>query len=260
MARKIVVTSGKGGVGKTTLTALLGRKLAEAGNRVALVDVDFGLNNLDVVMGVENKVVYDIIDVIEGRCRARQALIEAPDCLNLYVMPSAHSITGSSVSGQSIKLVIDSLKSFDYVLVDCPAGMDIGFHRAVSCSDEALVVVTPHISSIRDADKVLSVLKTYKLKSINLVINRARGDLMAGGEMLGREEITAILKLPLLGVIPEDDGIITGGDGCVKGKGQEKAFRMLAGNLIKGTRNIYDCTKKYTGFFGSIRRSLKRKV
>ena len=257
MARKIVVTSGKGGVGKTTLTAHLGRKLAKSGKRVVLVDADFGLNNLDVVMGIENKVVYDMIDAIEGRCRAKQALVKDSEEFNLFVMPSAHSLQRSGVSGQSMRLVLDSLRNFDFILIDCPAGLDIGFHRAVSCADEAIVVVTPHISSIRDADKVIGVLQSYGLKKTGLVVNRARGDLMLDGEMLDKDQIASILKAPLIGLIPEDDSIIAGSN---KSSPKDRAFRMLADNILLKSNRIFDCTKRYTGFFGSIRRSLRRKV
>ena len=143
MVRKIVVTSGKGGVGKTTVVANLGRMLAGFGKRVLLVDIDFGLNNLDVTLGLENKITYDLTDVYEGRCRAKQALIQCDNCKNLYVLPSVNTDVFSSMSGQNIKLIVDSVSSlFDYVIFDCPAGIDVGFHRATSCAEEAIVVVT----------------------------------------------------------------------------------------------------------------------
>ena len=199
MARKIVITSGKGGVGKTTLTANLGIALASLGQRVCLIDIDFGLNNLDVVMGVENKVVYNIVDVLEGRCRIKQALVQHSNLKNLFVLPSGSNECGYRISGQSIKLLIESFSPlFDYIFFDCPAGIDIGFHRAVSCADEAIVVTTPSLTSLRDADKVISILNSYKLNKVGLVVNRARGDLIMSEKMLTPYDIQALLKIELI--------------------------------------------------------------
>lgn len=263
MARKIVITSGKGGVGKTTVTANLGAALAQMGFRVVLMDVDIGLNNLDVVMGVENKVVYDLIDVIEGRCRPKQALIQDEHYPSLYIMPSSHAYDKSSISGQNIKLLVERLApSFDYILLDCPAGIELGFHRAVAAVDEALVVTTPHISSIRDADKVLSLLNSYELVSAGIIINRARGDLIASGEMPRVESIGELLKKKIYGVIPESDIItqnLSLGRSSSKGSVME-AFRLLADNVHTGKSKIYDCTERYRGVVGLIKRNLKRKI
>lgn len=263
MCRRIVITSGKGGVGKTTLVAHLGSALAAGGLRVLLMDTDIGLNNLDVVCGIENKIVYDIIDVIEGRCRAKQALIQMPQP-TLYVMPSAHSYDKSAVCGQNIKMVIERLKdSFDYILIDCPAGIEKGFHRSVAAADEAIVVVTPNISSIRDADKVIQLLKSYELAQIYLAINRVRGDLIVSGVSISVEEVADLLKIPLIGVVPEDDNVsIYAGIGQTlsNGKNTQKAFSLLARNIHKERNDIFDCTEKYRGLFGIIKRGLKRKV
>lgn len=207
MARRIVITSGKGGVGKTSVAAFLGAKLAEAGERVAVLDLDFGLNNLDVAMGVEDKVVYDITDAVEGRCRAKQALVQC-DNRNLYVIPSAHTFS-KQVTGQNVKLLIDGLSdSFDYVLLDSPAGIDAGFQRAVSAADEALVVVTPTLSSLRDADKVLTILKSYRLDSVTCVVNRFRADLVKRGKQMSPAEIESVLKIPVIASIPESDAVL----------------------------------------------------
>ena len=158
MARKIVVTSGKGGVGKTTVASSLAVALAKKGERVVLCDADLGLNNVDVVTGVENLVTYDLVDVIEGRCRAKQALVLHPDIPNLHILTSSHSMPERYVSPQPFKLVLDALSpQFDYILIDCPAGIDEGFHRAVAAANEAIVVTTPHISALRDADKVITL-------------------------------------------------------------------------------------------------------
>lgn len=262
MARKIVVTSGKGGVGKTTLTANLGRALADLGARVVLIDVDFGLNNLDVVLGMENKIVYDMLDIVEGRCRAKQALIQDEQRKNLFVLPSGSLGVGSGVSGQQIRLIINGLDGvFDYVLIDCPAGIDIGFHRAVSCSDEAIVVVTPALTSLRDADKVISVLRSYRLNSVKLVVNRARGDLIMSEKMMMPYDIKELLKTELLGVLPEEDEVfLSGGYSLSNRSDSHKAYKILANNLAKNTCKIYSVTDKYSGFFGSIRRSIKRGI
>lgn len=259
VARKIVITSGKGGVGKTTLTANLGAKLAALGERVVLVDIDMGLNNLDIVMGLENMVVYDIIDAIEGRCRVKQALVQDIYQKNLYVLASNHSSKDKYISPQSIKMVLDSLSAgFDFIIIDCPAGIDTGFHRAVASADEAIVVATPHLSSLRDADKVISVLASYKLKKVDLVVNRVRGDLVIGGEMLSPEEISAVLKTDLIGIVPEEDGILLSGGELMMAGDAEKSFKLIAQNVKKGTNRLFNVTYKYSGFLGSIRRSLKK--
>ncbi len=264
MSRVIVVTSGKGGVGKTTLCANLGTQLAKSGLRVLLVDVDLGLNNLDVVMGVENKIVYDICDVVEGKCRAKQALIQDFFVQTLYVLPSNHTYTNFTISSQEISKIINEVEyMFDYILIDCPAGIDAGFHRAVASCSEAIVVTTPHISSVRDADKVIGLLKSYNFNYIGLIVNRARGDLMVSGEMINVETINDFLQVDLLGVVPDDDVIstqlLTGG-GVNMDTPAYKSFYMIANKLHNGVDMVYDCTKKYKGVFGTIRRNLKRMV
>ncbi|MBQ6727983.1 MAG: septum site-determining protein MinD [Clostridia bacterium] len=261
MARKIVITSGKGGVGKTTLTANLGIFLSALGARVVMIDVDFGLNNLDVVMGVENKIVYDVADVISGRCRAKQALVQDSGRKNLFILPSAGLNASSPVSGQQLKLIVESLAPlFDYVLIDCPAGLDVGFHRAAACAEEAIVVATPMMTSLRDADKTISVLKSYRLESIGLVVNRVRGDLIMSDKMLLPKDIKELLKVDLLGVIPEEDAVFLSNAYLPKNSDAYKAYKMLAMNVHKKTGKIFDATKKYSGFFGSIRRGIKRSV
>lgn len=261
MARKIVITSGKGGVGKTTVTANIGIFLASFGARVVMVDVDFGLNNLDVVMGVENKIVYDVSDVVSGRCRAKQALVQDNGRKNLFVLPSGGLSATTPVSGQQLKLIIENLSPlFDYVLIDCPAGLDAGFHRAVACAEEAIVVATPALTSLRDADKTVTVLKSYRLSRIGLVVNRVRGDLIMSDKMLLPRDIEELLKTDLIGVIPEEDAVFLSGANLPKTSDSYKAYKMLATNIHKQTGKIFDPTKKYSGFFGSIRRSIKRSV
>ena len=256
MARKIVVTSGKGGVGKTTIAANLSAQLARKGFRVILCDADFGLNNVDVAAGLEDMVIYDIVDVIEGRCRAKQALVRHPLCGNLYLLGSSHSAPERYVSPQAVKIVLDTLSpQFDFIIIDCPAGIDEGFHRAVATADEAIVVTTPHISAIRDADKVITVLKSYQLNELSVVLNMVRGDLLLSGDCLTPKDITQLLKTPLLGILPEEYEIY-----CSELTSPHSAFKMLAANLLMEKRRFYDVTRKYSGFFGNIRRVLKRRL
>lgn len=263
MARKIVVTSGKGGVGKTTVCANLGARLAGLGFRVAIIDVDLGLNNLDVVLGLENKVTFDLLDVIEGKCRVKQALVQDSRYPLLYILPSVQLENLARISDVAIKQIVDSIDfNFDFILLDCPAGIGGGFHRAVFCADEAIVVVTPHISSIRDADKVVTLLSNYNLIQKYLVLNRARGDLILSGESFTVESIAEKMNLPILGVIPEDDEIPTLSlmGGITASNLGGRAFSLLAENLCNSSKKIYDCTYKYRGVIGTVRRALKRKV
>ena len=256
MARKIVVTSGKGGVGKTTVAACLSAQLARRGQRVVLCDADLGLNNVDVATGVEQLAAYDLVDVIEGRCRAKQALVRHPDHVNLHILTSSHSTPERYISPQALKVVLDTLApQFDYVFIDCPAGIDEGFHRAVAAANEAIVVTTPHISALRDADKVITLLKSYAITSVKLVINKVRGDLLAGKQSLTPTEIAELLKTPILGVIPEDYGIYGGDISDL-----HPAFKTLANNLAYNRDKLYDASRKYTGVIGSLRRYLKRSL
>ena len=262
LARKIVVTSGKGGVGKTTVCANLGVYLSRLGFRVAMLDVDIGLNNLDVVLNLEKQVVFDITDVVSGKCRVRQALIQDYNYPSLYLLPSSHSYASSKITGEHIKNIIDIIDhSFDYILIDCPAGVENGFHRAVYPANEAIVVVTPHISSLRDADKVLSILTQYHIESKYLVINRMRGDLLLSGDMINIESIVKAMNIPLIGVIPEDDSIGKMADGRILTDTESaRAFTLLSENLHNGSKKIFDCTYKYRGILGYFKRNIKKHV
>lgn len=256
MARKIVVTSGKGGVGKTTVAVNLAARLAQKGERVVLCDADFGLNNVDVCAGVEHLVTYDLVDVIEGRCRAKQALVKHPLYSNLFILTSSHSESERYVSPQAVKLVLDGFApQFDFIFIDSPAGLDEGFHRAVATADEAIVVTTPHISALRDADKAITVLKSYHLHHLSVVLNKVRGDLLMNGECLSPNEIEELLKTPLLGILPEEYGIYSGDLAEI-----HPAFRVLAGNLLTGRNKTYDVTKKYSGLWGNVKRILRRNL
>ncbi len=256
MARKIVITSGKGGVGKTTVAVSLAMQLAKKGQRVVLCDADLGLNNVDVCAGVENLVTYDLLDVIEGRCRAKQALVRHPQYPTFFILTSGRASSERYVSSQALKVVLDGLSPvFDFILVDCPAGIDEGFHRAVATADEAIVVVEPHISSLRDADKVITLLKSYQLSELYLVVNKLRGELLLSGNSLSPKEISELLKLPLLGVLPEAYAIYEGDPTNV-----HTAFKTLANNLMTGKRKVYDVTKRYGGLLGNLRRVLKKRL
>ena len=262
MSRKIVITSGKGGVGKTTIVASLGYTLAKNGYKTLLVDMDFGLNNLDVLLGIENKIVYDIIDVIEGRCQPRQALIQDFTEEKLFVLPSTHSFCRIRFGAQELMKIIRSVENyFDFVLIDCPAGMDGGFRRAVECADESIVITTPHLSAVRDADKIIAIL-AMKSKPY-LVVNRARGDLIVDEKMLGIDMIADSLNATILGVIPEDDNVsiqMLKGGRFNEDSAMQKSLDMIARYLTLGEKKIYDCTKKYKGLVGSIRKNLKRRL
>ena len=208
-ARVIVITSGKGGVGKTTTTANIGAALADKGHKVLLIDTDIGLRNLDVVMGLENRIVYDLIDVIEGRCRVSQALIKDKRCPNLVLLPAAQIRDKNDVNTDQMKELIHSLKeSFDYILIDCPAGIEQGFKNAIVAADEAIVVTTPEVSATRDADRIIGLLEAAGIKCPRLVVNRLRIDMVKDKNMLSVEDILDILAVKLLGVVPDDENVV----------------------------------------------------
>ena len=208
-ARVIVITSGKGGVGKTTTTANIGAALADKGHKVLLIDTDIGLRNLDVVMGLENRIVYDLIDVIEGRCRVSQALIKDKRCQNLVLLPAAQIRDKNDVNTDQMKELIFSLKeSFDYILIDCPAGIEQGFKNAIAAADEAIVVTTPEVSATRDADRIIGLLEAAGIKSPRIVVNRLRIDMVKDKNMLSVEDILDILAVKLLGVVPDDETVV----------------------------------------------------
>ncbi len=240
MARKIVVTSGKGGVGKTTVCCNLGVQLAKSGFRVAVCDLDFGLNNVDVVLGVENRALYDVVDAAEGRCRPKQALVRHPRYPTLYSL-SSNRILERYVSPQAIRLILDSIApQFDFILIDSPAGIEDGFHRAVSCAEEGLLVTTPHISALRDGDRVAGMLKSYRLSFTGLVVNLVRKDLVRRGEILMPEEIASTLRLPLVSVVPEEDKLLL--ENVYE---RSRAFRLLAGFYASGEKELAPVRKRY---------------
>ncbi len=209
MGEVIVITSGKGGVGKTTTTANIGAGLAMLNKKVVVLDTDLGLRNLDVVMGLENRIVYNLVDVIEGNCRMKQALIKDKRYETLYLLPSAQTKDKSAVSPQQVKKLTEELaEEFDYVLIDCPAGIEQGFQNAIAGANHALVVTTPEVSAIRDADRIIGLLEKNNIKKVDLIINRIRMEMVKRGDMMSVEDVTEILAIPLLGAIPDDEQIV----------------------------------------------------
>ena len=209
MSEVIVITSGKGGVGKTTTVANIGTGLAMLGKKVAVVDTDIGLRNLDVVLGLENRIVYNLVDVVNGSCRLRQALIRDKRHPELYLLPSAQTKDKTAVSPeQMIKLTQELREEFDYVLLDCPAGIEQGFKNAIAGADKAIVVTTPEVSAIRDADRIIGLLEAGDIRDIRLIINRLRPDMIARGDMMSVDDVLEILAVDLLGTILDDEQIV----------------------------------------------------
>ena len=209
MAKVFVITSGKGGVGKTTTTANLGVGLAIRGKRTLLIDADIGLRNLDVVMGLENRIVYDLVDVIEGKCRMKQAFIKDKRCENLFLLPAAQTRDKDAVSPEQMKTLIEALKEeFDYIIVDCPAGIERGFKNAISGADQAFIVTTPEISAVRDADRIIGLLEANEIRNSKLIVNRIKSNMVKEGNMLDVPDIKDILGIGVIGVVPDDENIV----------------------------------------------------
>jgi septum site-determining protein MinD len=257
MGRAIVITSGKGGVGKTTTTANLGTALAQLGHSVVLVDADIGLRNLDVVMGLENRIVYHVVDAIKGKCTVQKALIKDRRLENLWLLPASQTDDKDAVTPDDMKQLIAELKaSHDFVLIDCPAGIEQGFKNAIAGADEAVVVATPEVSSIRDADRVVGLLSAADVPA-RLIVNRISPHLVKRGDMLSQSDVIEILALELLGAIPLDDQVIAttnkGVPAVLEGKSlAAKEFVRIA-KLLAGLE-VED--KQAVGFFTRIGRAL----
>ncbi|MBU5677706.1 septum site-determining protein MinD [Alkaliphilus sp. MSJ-5] len=239
MGEVIVITSGKGGVGKTTTTANLGTGLAQLGYKVVVVDADIGLRNLDVVMGLENRIVYDIVDIVDGVCRLKQGLIKDKRYEGLHLLPAAQTKDKNSISTEQMqKLTLELKENFDYVLIDCPAGIEQGFKNAIAGADRAIVVTTPEISAVRDADRIIGLLEASEIRDPLLIINRIRIDMVKRGDMMNIDDMIDILAIDLLGVIPDDETIVISTN---KGEPVVTDSNSLAGQAY---RNI---TRRITG-------------
>lgn len=210
MTRVIVITSGKGGVGKTTISANLGTAMAQLGKSVCLIDADFGLRNLDLLLGLEQRVVYTIIDVLSGECSLEKALVRDKRTEGLCLLPAAQNRNKEAISPEQMKDIIGQLSpKFDFIFVDCPAGIEGGFRNAIAAATEALIVTTPEVAAVRDADRVVGLLESEDMKSIRLIVNRLRPEMVQMDEMISVEDIVDLLVVPLIGIVPDDKRVIT---------------------------------------------------
>ncbi|MDD2221070.1 MAG: septum site-determining protein MinD, partial [Clostridia bacterium] len=246
MGKVIVITSGKGGVGKTTTTANLGVGLALMQKKVVLVDTDIGLRNLDVVLGLENRIVYDIVDVVNENCRLKQALIKDKRLETLYLLPAAQTRDKTAINAEQMKKLCTDLKEdFDYVIIDCPAGIETGFRNAIVGADEAIVIATPEVSSVRDADRIIGLLEAAELRQPKLIINRIRTKMVQSGDMMSVTDMLDILAIDLLGIVPDDDAIVIStnrGEPTVFDENSRpgKAYRNIAKRITGETVELMD--------------------
>ncbi|MCL2016399.1 MAG: septum site-determining protein MinD [Defluviitaleaceae bacterium] len=259
MSEVYVITSGKGGVGKTTTTANLGIGLAMEKKRVALVDADIGLRNLDVVMGLENRIVYDIVDVVEGTCRLKQAYIKDKRYSNLCLLPAAQTKDKTAVNPEQMKELCDALREeFDYILIDCPAGIEQGFKNAVAGADKAIVVTTPEVSAVRDADRIIGLLEASELGDPLLILNRIKPNMMKRGDMMTLEDVTEILAINVLGVVPDDEAIIIStnrGEPCVIDDVSKagRAFRNITSRVLDSSVPLMEIEADDDGFMSRLK-------
>ncbi len=266
MGRVIVVTSGKGGVGKSTTTANLGMALAQRNKRVAVVDADFGLRNLDLLLGLENRIVYTAVEVLAGECRLEQALVKDKRRPNLVLLPAAQNRTKDAVNpAQMRQLVLAIAKVYDFVLVDSPAGIEMGFQNAISAASEAIIVTTPEIAAVRDADRVIGLLEANNIKKVGLIVNRLRPKMVESEDMMSVEDVQEILAIPLIGVVPDDERVIIStnrgeplviaGTPSLAGTAFENISRRLEGEKIP----FMDLSVKQS-FFGKIKKLLTKPI
>ena len=238
MSEVFVITSGKGGVGKTTSSANIGAGLAMRGKSVALIDADIGLRNLDVVMGLENRIVYDIVNVIEGAARLKQALIRDKRYDNLCLLPAAQTRDKNAITPEQMKNVCDELReNFDFIIIDCPAGIEQGFKNAIAGADQAIVVTTPEVSAVRDADRIIGLLEASDIRKPMLILNRIKPNMVQKGEMMALEDVSEILAIDVLGVVPDDEGIVVSsnrGEPCVADDKSfaGRAYRDIVGRML----------------------------
>jgi septum site-determining protein MinD len=248
----ITITSGKGGVGKTTVTANLASALAMLDRKVVAIDADIGLRNLDVVMGLENRIVYDLVDVVEGRCRLRQAMIKDKRQPELYLIPAAQTRDKNAVSPSDMILVCDQLREeMDYIIIDSPAGIERGFRNAIAPADKVIVVTNPEVSAVRDADRIIGLIEAEEKGPGQLIVNRLKPQMVERGEMLSINDILDILAVELLGVIPEDENILISTNrgtplamSSVNGISAGQAFRNVAKRIDGLDIPLMDLTAK----------------
>lgn len=262
MSEVIVITSGKGGVGKTTTSANLGTGLAMEGKKVAMIDADIGLRNLDVIMGLENRIVYDLIDVVEGKCRLKQALIRDKRFENLFLMPAAQTKDKDSISPEQMTKLCETLKEdFDYIIIDCPAGIERGFKNAIAGADKAVVVTTPEVSAVRDADRIIGLLEANNLSRPTLILNRIRVDMVRKGDMMAMEDVTEILAIDILGIVPDDESIVVSankGEPAVTDDNSKAgiAYRNITQRILGNNVPLMDLDVD-NGFFKKLKRLFK---
>jgi septum site-determining protein MinD len=255
----ITVTSGKGGVGKTTTTANLGVALARNNQKVVLIDADIGLRNLDIVMGLENRIVFDLVDIVEGRCKPRQAMIRHKMFPELYIIPAAQTRDKTAVSPADMIQLTDMLRDdFDFILIDSPAGIERGFRNAVAPADEVLIVTNPEVSAVRDADRVIGLLENENKTAGHLILNRLNPDMVKRGEMLSPDDVTDLLAIQLIGIVPEDDTVVPSSNSGVPVTMNENsaagiAYRNIARRLM-GERVPFMKLTESGGFFKRIAR------
>lgn len=263
MGEVIVITSGKGGVGKTTTSANVGTALSLLGKKVLLIDTDIGLRNLDVVLGLENRIVYDIVDVVEKQCKPAQAMIRDKRFENLYLIPAAQTRDKNSVSQEQMKELCEELKKdFDYIIMDCPAGIEQGFKNAIAGAERAIVVTTPEVSAVRDADRIIGLLEANEVHNIRLIVNRLRIDMVKRGDMMNVDDILEILAVKLIGVVPDDEDIITStnrGEPAVNDPKSlaGKAYRNIAARITGEEVPVMDLTEK-KGFVDVVKSLFKK--
>lgn len=261
MGEAIVITSGKGGVGKTTTTANLGTALALQGKKVCLIDTDIGLRNLDVILGLENRIIYDLVDVLEGRCKVHQALVKDKRFDDmLYLLPAAQTTDKNAINPEQMKeLVTELKKDYDFVIIDCPAGIEQGYKNAVAGADRAIVVTTPEISAVRDADRIIGLLELEEnIDPPKLIINRIRQHLMKAGEALDVNEITTHLSIDLLGIVADDESVISSsnrGEPIVMDPTNRAAlgYRNIARRLLGESVPLMTMDKPSQGVFSKIK-------
>ncbi|MEK4403891.1 septum site-determining protein MinD [Sporosarcina sp. FSL K6-6792] len=260
MGEAIVITSGKGGVGKTTTSANLGTALALQGKKVCLIDTDIGLRNLDVILGLENRIIYDLVDVIEGRCKVQQALVKDKRFEDgLFLLPAAQTTDKNAINPEQMKNLVTELKrDYDYILIDCPAGIEQGFKNAIAGADRAIVVTTPEISAVRDADRIIGLLEQEDIDPPKLIINRIRRHLMNSGDALDVNDITTHLSIDLLGIILDDENVITSsnkGEPVVMDPANPAAigYRNIARRILGESVPLMSLTTGKPGFFGKLK-------